>query len=553
MDTNSVTLDEKPKKQIKIRYFIIFFLLFAIVYLIVMQIPSRLVISPETTGLTDPQVDEHGNVDYFHELEKTYIDRLQPPEDNGYRDLLIACGPRILEQNALVDSVPWNNMQTDTNGRNYFDNYWIPLCKQLEIDPYPRPIYLDSRCLYSVAEELELKSRTLPDGTVDENAIDYTERLLNAPWSEEEFPEAAKWLEERNPVLDLFGKSVRKPNFVCPRIRPNDGGTGQILLYDIQGLRELSRDLQARIAFRIHTGDIEGAVHDVESLLILSRRHLMREPFFVTVLVGFSINSTTMNSVRLILESNALTAEQLERFATMLDSMPPALVPELCFITEKSMQYDILHRLPQLSSNERDIYFQSDYDIVKTCVNLPFDMNIASKKLTEIFKDAGYPDDAGESLFEEDTRDVRMEFAAKFETVRNKNNDILDNLSYRNLFSLHCRSEIVASALFAEGHFGPIFMNKASDRTGIKIQFARTGIAIERFRLRNEGELPEKLEELVPEFLDEVPCDLFSPNGESIIYQPAPDEQTLYRLYSRGENGIDNNGEDDDETWDRVK
>jgi hypothetical protein len=65
---------------------------------------------------------------------------------------------------------------------------------------------------------------------------------------------------------------------------------------------------------------------------------------------------------------------------------------------------------------------------------------------------------------------------------------------------------------------------------------ADTAIAIERYR-RKHGKLPEKLEELVPEFLPEVPLDPF--DGQPLRY--VVDDEGC-RIYSLGMNRTDEGG-----------
>jgi hypothetical protein len=65
----------------------------------------------------------------------------------------------------------------------------------------------------------------------------------------------------------------------------------------------------------------------------------------------------------------------------------------------------------------------------------------------------------------------------------------------------------------------------------------RTHLALRRFWLA-ENKYPESLEELVPHYLGELPFDPFS--GSSLIYRRLPEG---YRLYSVGENRIDDGGE----------
>ncbi|OHB64715.1 MAG: hypothetical protein A2Y76_06510 [Planctomycetes bacterium RBG_13_60_9] len=73
-------------------------------------------------------------------------------------------------------------------------------------------------------------------------------------------------------------------------------------------------------------------------------------------------------------------------------------------------------------------------------------------------------------------------------------------------------------------------------RTRAGIDLARTALAIERYRLAT-GKVPEKLEELVPQYIKEVPTDPF--DGKPIRYKRT---EPGYLLYSILEDGQDNGG-----------
>jgi len=75
-------------------------------------------------------------------------------------------------------------------------------------------------------------------------------------------------------------------------------------------------------------------------------------------------------------------------------------------------------------------------------------------------------------------------------------------------------------------------------RVRAHIDLARTALAIERYRLTT-GKVPERLEELVPQYLKEVPIDPF--DGNPIRYHRT---EPGYRLYSIGEDGQDNGGKE---------
>jgi hypothetical protein len=69
-----------------------------------------------------------------------------------------------------------------------------------------------------------------------------------------------------------------------------------------------------------------------------------------------------------------------------------------------------------------------------------------------------------------------------------------------------------------------------------QIRSAQTALAVERFRLAH-GKLPEKLDELVPQFLSAVPADPF--DGQPLRYHHL---EKGYVIYSIGSDGEDNGG-----------
>jgi hypothetical protein len=73
------------------------------------------------------------------------------------------------------------------------------------------------------------------------------------------------------------------------------------------------------------------------------------------------------------------------------------------------------------------------------------------------------------------------------------------------------------------------------------LDLARTALAIERYRLAT-GNVPDKLEELVPQYLEQVPLDPF--DGRPIRYRPT---QPGYLLYSVDTDGRDNGGRERNE------
>lgn len=81
----------------------------------------------------------------------------------------------------------------------------------------------------------------------------------------------------------------------------------------------------------------------------------------------------------------------------------------------------------------------------------------------------------------------------------------------------------------------------ASDRHAVQLNGALLIIALERCRLAR-GKYPEKLDELVPEFLPGVPEDPYSAQGFVYKHGDDPAAKGTYTLYSVGDDGEDNGG-----------
>ena len=70
------------------------------------------------------------------------------------------------------------------------------------------------------------------------------------------------------------------------------------------------------------------------------------------------------------------------------------------------------------------------------------------------------------------------------------------------------------------------------------LRVLRTEIALRLHQLE-KGAYPAKLEALVPQYLDAVPIDPFSPDRSGLVYKP---EANSYSLYSVGPDGKDDGG-----------
>jgi hypothetical protein len=111
---------------------------------------------------------------------------------------------------------------------------------------------------------------------------------------------------------------------------------------------------------------------------------------------------------------------------------------------------------------------------------------------------------------------------------------------YRRFQHIQSLKSKTSQSLFYD--FSNMYVSSLIDSVERNLRFeaekesARVAIALEQFRL-DTGKLPERLEELVPKYMDKVPIDPF--DGKPLRYKRL---EKGYTIYSVGINQIDEGG-----------
>jgi hypothetical protein len=509
-------------------------------------IPSPLRISPETTGFTSPLLP-NGEVDYFGAYEQTYIHKLSPPEDNGMRLLLAACGPRLLAQEAMMNEYSWEELlelPNDNLSKQWFENQWIPLCEHMGIDPYAKPEHLDVPGFYRFLRDEWEANKEDENARYDEKAeTELYKKLTAAPWTAEEYPDIARWLEQRSPVLDLFGVAVRKPNFACYRWRAD---LSDILLPDVSGSRQFMRELLIRMTERLGKGDIDGAWYDAMSMFYLSRKHYVNELCLVATSIGLAVENWGNESAKLVLQYGKPSPEQLERFANELSALPRRMIVDISF--EETFLFSCIQRL-RLKRDNVGVFTGccgagTDY-FAAYLSYLPIDGNIAGKRIAEYNRMGGHTSDDPAGNFDWSAMKKRAGEQEKFliEAQQRTNSP----LSWLRVPLIHTRSQLVADLVLGKMASATFTAQHNLVRANARLDLLRIAVALERYKSA-KGNYPETSDALVIEkYLDEVPMDIFT-GRKTLTYQLAPDEATAFLLYSYGPNETDDGGVDNDWT-----
>jgi hypothetical protein len=164
---------------------------------------------------------------------------------------------------------------------------------------------------------------------------------------------------------------------------------------------------------------------------------------------------------------------------------------------------------------------------IKTALALPFDQNIAAKRLTEQIN-------SFENAIREPNPKKRRDLLSSLERAK------IDNHWGSKLFLIpliRYRSQWIGDLICQ--YMNPAWEGYyiAMDKTQALFDLHRIAIALERYQ-REHQTYPETLDVLVPKFLDEIPLDIFT-SRDTITYQRT---ETSFLLYSYGQNEKDDNG-----------
>ena len=324
---------------------------------------------------------------------------------------------------------------------------------------------------------------------------------VGRPWLE---------LEGAEQLLEDYGKSLEIMHRAAERggaaRYPVDCGLGiTTLLEHVQPLRSGARLLVLEAHVRAHRGDPQGAAESIHAIFMLARS-LEREPFLVSMLVRIACDGIAREQLQSFLESVDFSDEDLRklqedlRAADYHENLRQAMLGErvtgMMAIEnpgswEEGSDRGLLGTAWRLTQSDGAAFYLEHMSAMIAAAEMPW---------PEAIEEAARVDGQLEAL-------GRGSFLTKI----------------RHMIPL-----LLAPAL--EAAFEAVARHVAM--TGA----ADAAIACERYR-RRYGKLPERLEQLVPEFLPEVPVDPYS--GQPLQYVVRDDE---YLVYSVGSNRIDEGG-----------
>jgi hypothetical protein len=351
-----------------------------------------------------------------------------------------------------------------------------------------------------------------------------TLRVWPGDMNDEQKTAARNFLEAGNETLNTLNTALEKPYFWTDYnsagpliIEANSVRTANLnsLMQSLASYRQIAYILVARINWRAYSGDIDGTVNDLITLIRFSS-HLRGQGLLVEQLVAVAIEALACNRMTMILSRVDIPAAQLKRLQNEL-SIPSAKSEfPIDFNGEKAFWYEHIQQgfTDDGKGNGKilragTIYFVRDW-----------------KNAIWSFVTFSYPD--------------RQQALALVEKAFAEARQNLQNTPWQMKSQIPAKQPTAANPFALSQIIAPTYGRISTVAWRFKAHREATFTILAALRFQKEkGKFPDNLDELVKTgYLTKVPDDPFSPGP--LTYNKTGDG---FLLYGWGENLKDDNGQ----------
>lgn len=512
----------KPAKKIWWRFWggLALFLLIALpawVYFnFLRDIPLR--ISSRTTYLTEP-LDEQGQFDFATALNAHLLKGL-PPEDNLFPLMLQVLGVNAtewVEQLELLEQqAPWLDISSLPQNRR-----WISLTEHAnEVASKEAIVHMATHKVeFDVYAEWQKKEEQI-------------RQACQAPFRDEDFPWIAEHLRKQEAILrECFAFRERRGceiPFVLDRETYTESFSSALGYQN-----HLVVDLTAYAMWKLHQGETEIALDALHTAWHLCDQLITLPRIEIYWTITSYRNEYVYPALGYIAMHPAVTAEQKASLRRLIASSQSPDYDAL----QLTSRIGTLEMLPLFAETEAmDIFSLWNWAETLDLIDFPglkFDQNAALSTLNDYL-------DRLEQLrhFQDPHERTLQREAAYYQFAIEEEQPSPTQLVKQVLGGQQARGHFIARRMIAKWIGMQEFMDFAEDQRNLETRrtLLLLLLAVGEYRDR-EGHSPAKLDDLIPEYFDEIPLDPYA----NAPFRYEVDNQTL-QIHSVGLNGSDDGG-----------
>ena len=367
-------------------------------------------------------------------------------------------------------------------------------------------------------------------------------KAMNRPWSRNEYPELADWLDANDKPLATIVEASKRSDYFSPILAVRMNGARASLysanLPTLQVTRSAGAALCCRAMFKVKNGEAESAFADLMAVQRLARL-VARGGSMTEAMMAVVIDLAAEESLISWLNSTNSTKLR-EHLGELLElaSLPPL---EATFQIERLMLLEVVDRLRvqgtgvlkhmmeamEFTPNgeEREQLERVDFQSTVKTVNGMIDRCIAvvrlkghDARMKEIEKLIDEVKARALSPWNEEVLTVLLRLGKTGAEIGDNIGKILMTMVFRSLEKIQNARDLTGQT-----------------RDNLLVAFALAA------HKADHGEYPSTLDALAPKYLKAVPADLFT--GKPLNYST---DGKSFRLYSAGANGKDDGGHADD-------
>jgi internalin A len=472
-------------------------------------------VSKETTVITGPlRLD--GTVDYVAAINERYGQGVTP-ENNGFVKWLevVGTGDNVLSRRGKSRLLQMCGAKEMAAGAEVWEPYG------------------------------EYMKRTKGSGNADVKAIEELDATRNAPWRAEDYPNLARYFNEKNKLITTVAEVTGRPKWWLP-IGSDEGKALAAGSVPSLGLcRDATRVLCSRALLRGTAGDMEGCLADIQTARKLARQ-VGSGATLIERLVGVAMDTLATQALAAVAASGKLSEAQSQAALAALDALPPP--PTVVECVDIGERWNALDAIQWIALGDHDAVTAVSIlalgesegsgpgELLGAIDRAQVDWNAVFRKHNQIM------DDKLKVLGTPDISRLKAELAAIEKATADQGKAAVaaaPSFAKRPEETRAAYTERVANLLISllqpsVGKAEELYRRSLQDR-----EMVRVVVAAAQLKAKT-GKWPAKVEELAPSVLKELPKDMYSANGALPFRYVV--KQNGVRVYSVGENGKDDGG-----------
>jgi hypothetical protein len=472
-----------------------------------------IIVSPQTTRITSPL-----RPDGLPDFEQHVLDQMRAgvtPENNAAALLWPALWPGELDP-----------------------PQYAPIAAELGLDSVPSP----ADAVVPVHKHIQSWVASQPPASDDpdlnntevakqESAIE--DQVMYRPWTSDQFPWLAQWVKENQEPLDQMVAASKRPRCYIPSPTMLNGQNDPliaILLPGVQSIRETARSLTARAMWHVGEKRPKDAWQDLLAIHRIGRL-AAQGPTLIDQLVGIAIDGIAAEGTITMLGESQFTPDQARQILSDLEALESFTGMAPCMDDMERLSFlDIVTRFSRGELNKEALQWFGNGEVLDLLRHVRVNWNVVLREGNRWF-------DRYAEAAELPTYEARRQ---AFDQLENDIQQLAHRIGPGTLVSSvlnpSIRNDTVASILISQFLPAVNAAMAAQDRANAKLDLLRLAAALAVYRAE-EGNYPDKLDELVPGILAKLPVDLY--HAKPFIYRRIGEG---YLLYTAGPNGQDDGG-----------